>query len=205
MRSLRSDAMDVQKLAPGLWRWTAPHPEWRPDADWPQDVGCLYYEGPDAVVLIDPLVPADEATRFWEALDRDVERAGRPVVVLRTVHWHQRSSDEVAARYAGARLWTAESDGALPAGVEAYPVERADETLFWIVEHRALVPGDVLLGSEDGEVRVCPDSWLAKEFRGPAFKASLRFLLELPIERVLVSHGQPVLENGRGALVAALA
>jgi hypothetical protein len=196
--------MEVEKIAPGLWRWTAPHPEWTPASDWPRDVGCVYYEAADAVVLIDPLVPAREPGRFWEALDRDVERARRPVVVLRTVHWHQRSSDEVVARYAGARVWTAESDGGLPAGVEAYPVERADETLFWIPEHRALVSGDVLLGGDEGAVRVCPDSWLAKEFRGPAFRESLRFLLELPIELVIVSHGQPVLENGREALAAAL-
>jgi glyoxylase-like metal-dependent hydrolase (beta-lactamase superfamily II) len=196
--------MEVERIAPGLWRWTAPHPEWRTDADWPRDVGCVYYEGPDAVVLIDPLVPADEATRFWEALDRDVERAGQPVVVLRTVHWHQRSSDEVVARYAGARVWTGESGGALPAGVEAYSVERADETLFWIVEHRALVAGDVLLGTDGGGARVCPDSWLPNESQGPAFRESLRFLLDLPIELVLVSHGRPVLENGREALAAAL-
>jgi glyoxylase-like metal-dependent hydrolase (beta-lactamase superfamily II) len=196
--------MEVKKIAPGLWRWTAPHPEWRPDADWPRDVGCIYYEGPDAVVLIDPLVAADEADRFWDALDRDVERAGRRVVALRTVHWHQRSIDEVLARYPGADMWSGESDQPLPAGVEAHPVERAEETLFWIDEHRALLAGDVLLGTEDGGVRVCPDSWLPEQVTGEAFRASLRFLLELPVEMVLVSHGQPVLENGREALAAAL-
>lgn len=197
--------MEVEKVAPGLWRWTAPHPEWTPEEDWPEDVGCVYYEGPDAVVLVDPLVPKDEADRFWAALDRDVERAGRPVVLLRTVHWHQRDIDQVAARYPGARARTAKSDEALPAGIEAYPVERADETLFWIAEHRALVCGDVLLGGEEGGVRVCPDSWLSEEHRGPEFRDSLRPLLEWPIEMVLVSHGRPVLENGRDVLAAALA
>jgi glyoxylase-like metal-dependent hydrolase (beta-lactamase superfamily II) len=196
--------VDVQNIAGGLWRWTARHPEWTPEEDWPEVVGCVYYEGIDAVVLIDPLVPAEEADRFWDALDRDVERAGRPVVVLRTVHWHQRSIDEVVARYPGARAWTPEGDDTLPAGVEAHRVERADETLFWIEAHRALVAGDVLLGTDDDGLRVCPDSWLAEEFRGPEFKASLRFLLELPIEIVLVSHGRPVLRDGRDALAAAL-
>jgi glyoxylase-like metal-dependent hydrolase (beta-lactamase superfamily II) len=202
---LGSAPVDVQEIARGLWRWTAPHPEWTPGADWPEEVGCVYYEGADAVVLIDPLVPTDEADRFWDALDRDVERAGQRVVVLRTVHWHHRSTDEVIARHPGALMWTGGSNEPLPTGIEAYPVERADETLFWIAEHRALLCGDVLLGTEGGGVRVCPDSWLAEEFRGPAFKASLRFLLELPIELVLVSHGQPVLANGREALAAALA
>lgn len=200
--------MNVEQLRPGLWRWTAPHPEWTPEqggpSGWERDVGCVYYEGPDAVVLIDPLVPADETERFWEALDRDVQRASRPVVVLRTVHWHQRSIDDVVARYREARAWTGESGDALPAGVEAHRVERADETLFSLAEHRTLVAGDVFLGTEDGGLRVCPDSWLSEEFRGPAFRDSLRFLLELPIELVLVSHGRPVLENGREALTAAL-
>ncbi len=72
--------MDVEQIAEGLWRWTARHPEWRPDADWPPDVGCVYYEGPDAVVLVDPLVPQDDADRFWAALDRDVERAARDLL-----------------------------------------------------------------------------------------------------------------------------
>jgi glyoxylase-like metal-dependent hydrolase (beta-lactamase superfamily II) len=197
--------VDIQEIASGLWRWTAPHPDWTPDSDgWERDVGCVYYEGAEAVVLIDPLVPTDEADRFWAALDRDVERAGRPVVVLRTVHWHHRSIDEVVMRYPGARAWATEADNPLPAGIEAYPANRAEETLFWIVEHRTLVTGDVLLGSEAGGVRVCPDSWLPKDFRGEEFRASLRFLLELPVEMVLVSHGEPVLENGRDALAAAL-
>jgi glyoxylase-like metal-dependent hydrolase (beta-lactamase superfamily II) len=196
--------MEVERIAPGLWRWTAPHPEWRTDTEWPRDVGCVYYEGGDAVVLIDPLVPADEDDRFWHALDRDVARADRRVVVLRTVHWHQRSIDEVLARYPGARMWSGESDEPLPAGVKAYPVEHADETLFWIDEHRALLAGDVLLGTEGGGVRPCPDSWLPEHVKGAEFRASLRFLLELPIELVLVSHGRPVLENGREALAAAL-
>jgi glyoxylase-like metal-dependent hydrolase (beta-lactamase superfamily II) len=195
--------VDVQEIARGFWRWTAAHPEWTPDSDWPEDVGCLYYEAADAVVLIDPLVPADEADRFWQALDRDVARADRRVVVLRTLHWHQRSIDEILARYSGARLWTAESNDPLPTGIEAY--QRADDTLFWIVEHQALVAGDILLGSENGGVRVCPDSWLPSDVNGAEFRASLRFLLELPVEMVLVSHGQPVLENGREALAAALA
>ena len=86
-------AMVVTELATGLWRWTAPHPDWRPDADWPQEVGCVYAELPECVGLVDPLVPAGEEGRFWEALDRDVERLGLPVRVLETVRWHERSVD----------------------------------------------------------------------------------------------------------------
>jgi glyoxylase-like metal-dependent hydrolase (beta-lactamase superfamily II) len=195
--------VDVQEIADGLWRWTAPHPDWKPSSDWPEDVGCVYWEGPEAVVLIDPLVPGDEAARFWKALDRDIERANLPVVVLRTLRWHQRSIDEVVARYPGARRWR--KNARLPSGIEPCPAEAAEETLFWIAEHKALVSGDVLLGTEEGGVRVCPDSWLPKRSRGKRFRESLRFLLDLPVELILVSHGRPVLANGRDALAAALA
>jgi glyoxylase-like metal-dependent hydrolase (beta-lactamase superfamily II) len=197
-------AVEVEHIRDGLWRWTAPHPDWESTSGgWDRDVGCIYYEGSDAVVLIDPLVPADEADNFWKALDRDVEHAGRPVVVLRTVHWHQRSIDDVVARYPGARSWDGD-DETLPAGIAAYPAARKAEMVFWIDEHRALVPGDVLLGTADGGVRTCPDSWLPNGVTGADLRQSLRPLLDLPIELVLLSHGRPVLSRGRDTLAAAL-
>lgn len=58
----------MREIAPGLWRWTAPHPAWVPNSepdspdDWEQLVGCVLYERPDAVVFIDPLVPPDDAS-----------------------------------------------------------------------------------------------------------------------------------------------
>ena len=60
--------MDVTELVPGLWRWTAPHPDWSPEDDeggegWARDVGCLYLETPRALVLFDPLAPAEETER----------------------------------------------------------------------------------------------------------------------------------------------
>ena len=196
--------VDVARIRDGLWRWTTPHPDWEAGEEWEQDVGCLYYEGPDAVVLVDPLVPSDEADAFWDALDRDVEHAQRPMVVLRTVHWHQRSIDDVLARYPGARSWDGRNES-LPAGVAAHPAARKHETLFWIDEHRALVSGDVLLGTADGGVRPCPDSWLPNGVSGEDLRESLRPLLELPIELLLVSHGRPVLAKGRDVLAKALA
>src|ERR1051326_7879209 len=128
----------MQQLGEGLWRWTARHPEWEPDAepespaDWPPDVGCVAYDTGGIVALIDPLV-----VDSWEPLDELV--AGRPVCVLTTLGWHGRSSAEAIARY-----------GAVtepPAGVEAIVLPEADETLFWLAAVRALVPGDRLIGT----------------------------------------------------------
>ena len=114
--------MDVQRLADGLWRWTAP-----------PGVGGVYYEAPDAVVLIDPLLPAGEEEQFLAHLDRDVERLGLPVSILLTAAWHQRSSPTLRERY--------EADDRVPASVDAFRVIGAPEeqVAYFIRPHRALV------------------------------------------------------------------
>ena len=196
--------MDVVEIAPGLWRWTAAHPDWAEGADWPREVGCVYYEAPDAVVLIDPLVPDEpaERERFLAALDRDVERLGRPVAILLTVPWHDRGSAELAERYGSAR-------GVPPGGVVEVPLGVAGETVYWLPEHLSVVPGDSLLGDGSGGVAICPDDWLDDDFVAghdpAALRAALRRLLDLPFERLLVSHGAPVLAGGHAALTRALA
>jgi glyoxylase-like metal-dependent hydrolase (beta-lactamase superfamily II) len=191
----------VQELASGLWRWTGLHPDWTPEQGgpegWEQEVGCVYYEAPVTVVLVDPLVPPEDEERFWHALDRDVERTGKPVHVLVTVHWHSRSAEPIAARYGG------EVGGDLPHGVEGYAAVHFEETVFWIPAHGTLVFGDVVLGADDGGVRLCPESWL-EDATHAQLKDALRPLLELPVERLLVSHGEPVLEGAHAALVRAL-
>jgi len=194
--------MVVQELGAGLWRWTGLHPDWKPEQGgpngWEQEVGSVYYEAPGAVVLVDPLVPPEDEERFWRALDRDVERAGKPVRILVTVHWHARSAEVIAERYG------AETGGPLPVGVEGYPAVAFDETILWIPEQGALVFGDVVLGAEGGGVRLCPESWLEGGTL-TVLKDALRPLLDLPVERLLVSHGEPVLESARSALEQALA
>ncbi len=208
--------MDVLEIAPGLWRWTGYHEEWK------EDVGCVYCETEDGVVLIDPLVPPEDVGRFWRALDRDVERAGGPVHVLVTIFWHTRSAKAMVERYS-ARVWAPTTSRAavarrsgtvtdafrpgdsLPGGIAAFGTARRTEVVYWIPRHRALVPGDVLLGDGAGGVRMCPESWLPGSKGHAELAASLRPLLDLPVERVLLSHGEPVLANGRAALAAALA
>lgn len=207
--------MEVTRIDEGLWRWTAYHGEWK------EDVGCTYCETSDGVVLVDPLVPPDEPDRFWRALDRDVARIGGEVHVLVTVFWHTRSAAAMVERY-GARVW-APSRGKqaiarragvvtdvyrpgdpLPGGVEAFPSGRAAEVVFWLPEHRSLVPGDALLGADDGGVRLCPAAWLPAGTTRAGLARALRPLLDLPVERILVSHGTPVLAGAPEALAAAL-
>src|SRR4051812_40415244 len=110
----------MDTIAPGLHRWTAPHPDWRGDdvpddhpLDWPELVGCVAARLDGTVALIDPLVP-DE---LWPEIDALVD--GAAVAVLVTLAFHGRSADAVAERYS--------ASSELPDGVVAYDVPRAGE------------------------------------------------------------------------------
>ena len=226
----------TSELAPGLWRWTVPHPSWTPEragpGGWERSVGCIYLEAADAVVLIDPLVPpaaTPDARRFWSALDRDVERVAKPVVVLVGNAYHGRSADAICERYgerctvsihvhadARARIAAATTsfgDGAsLPGAVRAHAIAGLDEgeTAFWISAHRALVFADAVIGAGEGNVRVAPLSWAAEDAQAAAryrtgFRASLDRLVRLDPVRLLPSHGEPVLAGGAAALARAVA
>jgi hypothetical protein len=197
--------VEMQQLARALWRWTAPHPEWKPNpekgspADWPQRVGSVAYDTGDVLALIDPLVPDEE----WADLDRIAR--GKRVHVLTTIPFHRRSREAVRERY-GAETSTAKAT--LPEGVETIQIRNAGERMIWIREHGALVPGDRLLGNERGGLRVCPDSWL-RYLGGRTSPARLRQelqkLVELPVRMVLVSHGEPVLRDAKRKLARAVA
>ena len=81
--------------------------------------------------------------------------------------------------------------------------------MYWLPEHRAVVVGDVLLGAgakpraTDEPLRLCPQRWLGKATHED-LRRSLLPLLDLPVEHVLVSHGVPVVENGKRELARAL-
>jgi len=209
--------MDVQRIDDGLWRWNTFFGEWR------HEVGSVYIETDDAIVLIDPLVPEEpeEEARFWRALDRDVKRSGAAVHVLVTVFWHTRSAARMVGRYdarvhavSGARAAIERRAGrvdktfrgvtTLPGGVVAYPTARRSEVVFWLPAHRSIVPGDVILGADTGGIRFCPQSWLPPAVTHERLRESLQPLRALPVERVLVSHGTPVLARGHAAIESLL-
>lgn len=212
--------MHVHEIAPDLWHWTAPHPEWKPEYEeggegWGEIVSSYALVADDAVVLIDPQVPTDEADRerFWKALDRDVEAHGAPAIVL-TVFWHARSADEIAGRYDGATVWapadtpdghvaSTNAYGAgddLPAGIRARDVSRLGELVLYLPSHKAVAFGDVVL---DG-VRLLPDSWLRNEMTKEDVATALRPLLDEEIELLLLTHGGPVTDAAREKLERAL-
>jgi len=69
----------VEEIRPGLWTWTAPHPEWHE-----QPLVRSYAAERDGVlVLIDPMSPPASLV------------AGRELRVALTCPWHARSSPEL--------------------------------------------------------------------------------------------------------------
>jgi glyoxylase-like metal-dependent hydrolase (beta-lactamase superfamily II) len=194
----------VQEIAPGLRRWTAWHDHWE------EDVGSAAVDTGDGLVLVDPLDPPPDLRE--------------PDHVLVTVYWHGRGTSGVGAKKVWASTRSAQplknrgvavtnpfrAGDELPGEIRALQTARAAEVVYWLPEHRAVVVGDVLLGAgakpraTSDELRLCPERWLGKATHHDLRK-SLRPLLELPVERVLVSHGEPLLRDGKRALADLLA
>lgn len=201
---------ELDELRPGLFRWTAIHPDAEPEpepgspADWGPEVGSVAYAAPDALLLVDPLVPADR-TELQDEIDTLVRSHGRRVAILTTLKFHRRSRPELAARYQAS---TSRARHTLPEGVVTLPIRGAGETMVWLPEREALIPGDRLLGDDAGGLRLPDERWLrylSSGMRRRGLAAVLRPLLDLPVELVLVSHGEPVLADGRAAIARALA
>ena len=211
----------MEEIAPGIWRWTAQHPEWQPEVEWAREVASFAFAVDETLVLVDPLVPDD----VWPRLDELAgERAS--VAALITVPYHVRSGEELLARYgAKASVWghpaaarrlrdrsalrTIEPGTALPGSAEAFAIgsPRRQEMPLWFPSHRALAFGDTVIGL-DGTLRVwewTPKTEKRKAWYRNRFVPSLEPLLALEIETVLVTHGPPVVGGGREALREALA
>jgi len=188
---------ELHDVAPGLWLWRLEYPDWRPRSDWGPQVASTCVTSGGEVVLLDPLAPPEDATEIWERLDASPPTA---VVVLKPDH--VRDVDLFVRRY-GARafgpylFWRhnipeTELEGIqpgseLPGGLVAlYDGRGRGETPLWLPEQRALVFADALTAPH-GELLVWATPWHEQRTL-PA----LRELLELPFERVIVSHGEPV-------------
>ena len=198
-----------QDVAPGLWIWRMDHPSWdRQAAGWAPQVTSTCVESRGEVALLDPLAPSTrDAVEFWERLD-----ARPPTMVVILKPDHVRDVDVFVRRY-GARaygpylFWRTdipetelepiEPGGELPGGfVTLYDGRDRKETPLWLPEQRTLVFADAL-AAPDGTLRVWTTPWHEERVL-PA----LRALLELPFERVIVSHGEPV--HDRAAFERAL-
>ena len=200
--------VEIRDVAPGLWLWRMEYPDWRPGVGWGPLVASTCVESRGEVALLDPLAPPADAADVWSRLD---ERPPTMVVTLKPDH--VRDVDLFVGRYGAqafgpflfwrhdiptTELEPIQPGSDLPGGLVAlYDGRNRMETPLWLPKQRALVFADALT-APDGELRVWATPWHEERVL-PA----LRALLELPFERVIVSHGEPV--HGRDAFERALA
>ena len=211
-----------EKLANGLWRWTERHPEWHP-GEFGREVACFAVQAGEDTLLIDPLLPEDDSAllALVDAILTD------RLTLLVTIPYHVRSAEAIwrhyrkqaettirghaaAAKRLDDRSGFREIDPAaeLPGGVTAHRIgkPRRQETPLLLPSHRALVFGDAV-AEVDGRLRVWSDRKVddkVERFYRERFNPTLEPLLDLDFERVLVTHGQPVMKDGPRALRSAL-
>jgi glyoxylase-like metal-dependent hydrolase (beta-lactamase superfamily II) len=180
--------------------WFAPHPSWQPGENWDENVPIVRYETDAEIALIDPLLPPDDS----------FDPRGKPVRILLTQPAHYRGTDDFVERY-GASVWVppqaawrrrpnpATTDE-LPPGIEAIELDgEPQQVVFFIRDHATLVTGDVLSGT-GGVLHVFVD-----EADGERLLPAVEALAELPIERVIIPHGDAVLADGAARIRAAVA
>jgi glyoxylase-like metal-dependent hydrolase (beta-lactamase superfamily II) len=189
--------VEVRDVADGLWIWRLEHPRWKPGQGWEPVVASTCVESGGETLLLDPLAPPENASDFWARLDAHPPTA---IVVLKPDHI--RDVDLFARRHGacafGPRLFFRndvpetelgfiEPGSRLPGGIVAlYDGRGRNETPLWLPEQRTIVFADALT-APGGELRV----WASPAHEERALPA-LRALLELPFERLIVSHGEPV-------------
>jgi glyoxylase-like metal-dependent hydrolase (beta-lactamase superfamily II) len=207
----------IEALADGIWRWAVRHPEWHPPTEFGAEVACWLVREGGGTVLIDPLLP-DEVLG---ELDPLVEGE---VVIAITIPYHVRDAAAAADRWGGTIVGHAAVERRLPGDAPFRAVAPGDELPLGLTVHRignpvrqelplllperrALAFGDAIVGAEGGlrvwiERRV--DERVMRWYR-TRLVPSLEPLLALPAERMLVTHGDPVLSGGNEALAEALA
>jgi hypothetical protein len=192
-------------VAPGLWIWRLSYPNWHEGAGWPEIVTSTCVESGGEVAVLDALAPS-EGSPVWERLD-----ASPPTLAVVLKPDHVRDVDLFVRRY-GCRafgpwlFWRSnvpetelepiEPGSELPGGLHALDDGRGRmETPLWLPQQRTIVFADGLIGGGDG-LRIWETPHLDRA------RSVLRELLDLPFERVIVSHGDPL--HDRAAFEQAL-
>jgi hypothetical protein len=194
---VNGSSVELRDVADGLWLWRQPHPDWHDGGDWAPEVASFAVSSRGAHVLLDPLAPPPSAREAW---DRIETFAPDTLVVLKPDHvrdvdlfvrWYGVDAYGPFLFWGGdapkTELRAIEPGRELPGGLLALDDGRGRmETPLWLPEQRALVFADGMTAPE-GELRV----WATAHHETRVLPA-LRALLDLPFERVLVSHGEPV-------------
>jgi glyoxylase-like metal-dependent hydrolase (beta-lactamase superfamily II) len=221
---------DVRALRPGLWHWTASHPDWRPSEPWGQNVSSYAIDDGERLLLVDPIAPPSRIEKL--ATERET-------AVVLTAPWHERDTQRLVEQL-GVPVYTPLPDTAeylmqtygataeeagdgspdvvwllkegkgeahpyaagdrLDVGVDVFPGQKPNDTVLWIESHRAVVAGDTLVDFGNG--LEISERWLQlQRATREQVVEGLRPLLQLPVEHVLATHGGP---SERAALERAL-
>jgi len=199
----------IREILPGIFHWTALHPEIR------IPVSSHYVE--PARMLLDPLVPEEGLAWF--------ERRGPPEHVLLTNRLHSRHSARFVEAF-GCEVWCNEAgldhfgeEGAiqglrvrgfqpgdlLPGGIESHEVGVLcpDETAFRIPgAEPALAVADGVVRDAEGPLAFVPDPLLGDDPEAVkrGLRRAYRRLLALDFDHLLLAHGNPWLGGARQAL-----
>lgn len=195
----------MEEIVPGIWHWTARHPDIR--------IRVSSYYLPDERVLIDPIAPGDGLDWFAEH--------GPPTDVLLTNRHHFRSSALFAERFGvtvhcvregmhefgeGEGVEPFDFGSELPGGVIAYEVGAIcpDETALHIPARDALALADgAVRGESGGPLSFVPEAYMDEPERTKeALRESYRALSKLHFRHLLLAHGDPLVDSGHEALIA---
>jgi hypothetical protein len=195
----------VEEIAPGLWHWKALR----------ESIGSevsSYYLLRERV-LIDPMIPPEGLGWFDEH--------GRPEHLLLTNRHHDRDAWELENDFGctvhcirnglhelegrGAVV-SFDFDDVLPGDVVAYEVDAIcpDECALHAPAHRALACADgVVRRPADGPLSFVPDELMDEPERTKArLRDAYRQLLDLEFDRLLLAHGNPIIDGAKDALYA---
>ena len=189
----------MEEIAPGIWHWTAHHPNIG------QDVSSYFLAEP--AVLIDPMAPEG-------VLDR-LEELGPPREILLTNRHHYRHGAKLKERFdctiraprvgmhefvAGEPVEPYDFGDELAGGaVRVHEVGAIcpDESALHVPAARALAVADGVIRYTD-ELHFVPEKYMDDpEQTKEGLRAAYRRLLdELDFDHLLLAHGKPVIGNG---------
>jgi hypothetical protein len=187
----------VRDVADGFWLWRQRHWEWKEGDDWEPEVSSFVVQSRGETILLDPLAPPPSARNVYDRLEASPPDA---VIVVKPdhvrdvdlfVHWYGIPAYGPWLYWKGdvprTELIPVRPDQELPGGLVALSDGRSNmETPIYLPEQRAIVFADGMT-APGGPLRV----WWTPLLQKRTLPA-LRAMLELPFERVLVSHGEPV-------------
>ena len=186
-------------IVPGVATWS----RWQ--ADRSMFFNAWFVEGDGGNIVVDPLEPDADDLAY-------VDARGLAAVVI-TNRDHERAAATFAQRY-GVPVIASQPDAGEMTVAVARTVAHGDELYGWRVialdgfktagefalVHRAsrsAITGDALWGVPAGAVRLMPDDKLADPARAAL---SVRQLLALRVQHLLVGDGMPVFHDGWNAL-----